>query len=145
MLDAATVIPTTSERARDAFALAIVPPIAEKPRMTAQGPSPEDLARVAQAALRHVADGMTLGLGTGRAAEAFIHALGERVRGGLRVRGVPTSLRSDELARKLNIEVLSLEEAGRLDGLSYFGVYRHLLLLQRMCRPSPPISRPSLV
>src|SRR5262245_29795906 len=82
---------------------------------TSPGPRPEDLARVAQAALAHVADGMTLGLGTGRAAEAFIHALGERVRAGLRVRGVPTSVRSDELARRLNIEVLSLEEIDHLD------------------------------
>jgi ribose 5-phosphate isomerase A len=83
--------------------------------MTANAPRPEDLARVAQAALAHVADGMLLGLGTGRAAEAFIHALGERVRGGLRVRGVPTSNRSDELARKVGIEVLSLAEIDHLD------------------------------
>jgi ribose 5-phosphate isomerase A len=79
------------------------------------GPRPEDMARAAQAALAHVADGMTLGLGTGRAAEAFIHALGERVRRGLRVRGVPTSNRSADLAQKLGIEVLTLEEIDHLD------------------------------
>ncbi len=78
-------------------------------------PDPKDLDRVARAALRHVADGMTLGLGTGRAAEAFINVLGEKARGGLKVRGVPTSNRSDELARKLNIEVLSLEESPKID------------------------------
>lgn len=82
---------------------------------TAQGPDPQDLARVAQAALTRVADGMLLGLGTGRAAEAFIEALGERVRAGLRVRGVPTSNRSADLARRLNIEVLSLEDVTHLD------------------------------
>jgi ribose 5-phosphate isomerase A len=81
----------------------------------APGPRPEDLARVAQAALRYVADGMLLGLGTGRAAEAFVHALGERVRAGLRVRGVPTSNRSAELARKLNIEIVALDEVDHLD------------------------------
>ncbi len=79
------------------------------------GPNPEDLARVAAAALRYVADGMLLGLGTGRAAEAFLHALGERVRAGLRVRGVPTSNRSAELARRLNIEIVTLEEVDHLD------------------------------
>src|SRR5262245_33259624 len=79
------------------------------------GPNPEDLARVASSALRFVADGMTLGLGTGRAAEAFIHALGERVRAGLRVRGVPTSIKSDELARRLNIEVVDLASIQRID------------------------------
>jgi len=82
---------------------------------TAQGPDPQDLARVAQAALTRVADGMLLGLGTGRAAEAFIEALGARVRAGLRVRGVPTSNRSEQLARRVNIEVLSLEDVTRLD------------------------------
>lgn len=81
----------------------------------APGPDPGSLARVARAALAHVADGMVLGLGTGRAAEAFIHALGERVRGGLRVSGVPTSNRSAELARKVGVEVRSLDEVERLD------------------------------
>ena len=84
--------------------------------MTSQeGPDPKDLERVAQAALTRVADGMILGLGTGRAAEAFIEALGRRVRGGLRVKGVPTSNRSAELARRVNIEVASLEEVDHLD------------------------------
>ncbi|APR87402.1 Ribose 5-phosphate isomerase A [Minicystis rosea] len=85
--------------------------------MSAQNPGsdPELLGRVARAALTHVADGMILGLGTGRAAEAFITALGERVRAGLRISGVPTSNRSDELARRLNIEVRSLEEVTRID------------------------------
>ncbi len=83
--------------------------------VTPSGPDPKDLERVARAALTRVADGMLLGLGTGRAAEAFIVALGERVRRGLRVRGVPTSDRSAELARKQNIELATLEEIERLD------------------------------
>src|SRR5580765_1567243 len=78
-------------------------------------PDPADLRRVALAALTRVADGMTLGLGTGRAAEAFIEALGERARQGLRVRGVPTSNRSAELARKVNIEVVDLASIDRID------------------------------
>jgi ribose 5-phosphate isomerase A len=78
-------------------------------------PNPEDLRRVAIAALTRVADGMTLGLGTGRAAEAFIEALGERARQGQRVRGVPTSNRSAELARKVNIEVVDLASVDRID------------------------------
>ena len=81
----------------------------------ADGPDPKDLDRVAVAAMKHVAAGMTLGLGTGRAAEAFIHRLGEEARRGMRVRGVPTSKKSEELARKLNIEVTSLEEVDHLD------------------------------
>ncbi|MDI1447814.1 ribose-5-phosphate isomerase RpiA [Polyangium sp. 6x1] len=80
-----------------------------------QGPDPVALDRVALAALAHVADGMTLGLGTGRAAEAFIDRLAERVRRGLRVRGVPTSKRSEELAKKLQIECVGLDEIDGID------------------------------
>jgi len=53
---------------------------------------------------------MRVGLGTGRAAGAGIAALGERVRAGLRVRGVPTSPASARLARASGIPV------GRLTG-----------------------------
>src|SRR5688572_32867440 len=77
--------------------------------------SPSSLYSIAQRARHRVAGGMVLGLGTGRAAEAFIERLAERSRAGLRVRGVPTSQRSDELARRLNIEVVSLEEIDRID------------------------------
>ena len=76
---------------------------------------PQDLERVALHAMTMVADGMAIGLGTGRAAEAFIHALGARSRAGLRVRVVATSTRSDELARRLNLDVASLADVDRLD------------------------------
>jgi ribose 5-phosphate isomerase A len=93
----------------------LTPPILDEQRMTTTGPDPAALDRVALAALARVTDGMLLGLGTGRAAEAFIRRLGERVRGGLRVQGVATSERSDALARRENIPVVSLEEIERLD------------------------------
>ena len=69
----------------------------------------------AEAALRFVESGQTLGLGTGRAAEAFVRALGARVAEGLDVRGVPTSVRTEALARELGIPLLTLAEAGQLD------------------------------
>ena len=81
----------------------------------ANGSDPQDLERVAHHAMRMVADGMAIGLGTGRAAEAFIHALGARSRAGLRVRVVVTSTRSEELARRLNLDVASLSDVDRLD------------------------------
>lgn len=83
--------------------------------MTTAQPDPADLDRVAEAALTRVADGMTLGLGTGRAAEAFIRKLGEKSRRGLRVQGIPTSKRSEDLAKRENIRLVSLEEADRID------------------------------
>jgi len=69
----------------------------------------------ALAALEFVRDGQTLGLGTGRAAAAFVRALGARVEKGLRVRGVPTSEATAAIAREVGIPLLTLAEAGRLD------------------------------
>jgi len=69
----------------------------------------------AQAALQFVEDGQTLGLGTGRAATAFVRALGARVQQGLRVRGVPTSEATAAVAAEVGIPLLTLAEAGRLD------------------------------
>ncbi|AKT38998.1 ribose-5-phosphate isomerase RpiA [Chondromyces crocatus] len=83
--------------------------------MSAPQPNPADLDRVAVAALTRVADGMTLGLGTGRAAEAFIRKLGERVRRGMRIHAVATSERSAALAHKESIELLQLDEVQRVD------------------------------
>ena len=52
----------------------------------------------AERALEFVKDGQTLGLGTGRAAADFVRALGARMKdGGLRVKGVPTSLATEAL------------------------------------------------
>lgn len=58
---------------------------------------------------------MRLGLGTGRAAEAFIRALGDRVRGGLDVRGVATSERSEKLARDVGVPTEGLDAFDALD------------------------------
>ena len=69
----------------------------------------------ARHALGLVSDGQTLGLGTGRAAAAFVDVLGERVRKGLRVRGVPTSIATAEQAARLGIPLVTLDEAGELD------------------------------
>ena len=47
--------------------------------------------QAAARALEHVQDGMKLGLGTGSTAKHFVELLGEKVAGGMRVIGVPTS------------------------------------------------------
>jgi len=67
------------------------------------------MARAAEAAVAQVTDGMALGLGTGRSAEAFIRALGARVSDGLGVTAVATSLRSEKLALELSIPLRSLD------------------------------------
>ena len=78
-------------------------------------PDPIALDRVADAALALVRPNMTLGLGTGRAAEAFIRRLGAAHAAGLPVRGVATSDRSTALANELGLPLLSLADAGPLD------------------------------
>jgi ribose 5-phosphate isomerase A len=67
------------------------------------------LSALAAKALDFVPDGARIGLGTGRAATAFLHALADRVKQGLRVRGVPTSEASDRLARSLGIALDTLD------------------------------------
>lgn len=67
------------------------------------------LERVAARALEEVRAGMRLGLGTGRASEGFIRLLGERCRAGLAVTGVPTSARSERLAREVGVPVEPLD------------------------------------
>ena len=80
--------------------------------------SPIDTAKFAAArrAVAFVEDGMKVGLGTGSTAAWMVKCLGERVRDeGLKIAGVPTSTRTAELARRLGIDVVSLDEARWLD------------------------------
>ena len=64
----------------------------------------------ARASLQFVKDGQVVGLGTGSTAAYFIKLLGEKVKSGLRVRGIPTSDRSRELALSLGIPLTTLDE-----------------------------------
>jgi ribose 5-phosphate isomerase A len=69
----------------------------------------------ARASLRFIRDGQVVGLGTGSTAAYFIKLLGEKVKGGLRVRGIPTSIRSKELAESLGIPLITLDECQEID------------------------------
>jgi ribose 5-phosphate isomerase A len=70
---------------------------------------------LAAEALRHVTSGQIVGLGTGRAASAFVRALGQRVAGGLDVRGVPTSEATAALARGLGIKLVTPDDVEVID------------------------------
>src|SRR5207244_6077484 len=76
---------------------------------------PQALRVVAEQALKLVPDGAVVGLGTGHAAAAFLQALAERVRAGLRVRGIPTSRESENLAQQLGIPLTTLGEVEAID------------------------------
>ena len=80
--------------------------------------SPIDKAKFAAAkrATSYVENGMRVGLGTGSTAAWLVRCLGEMVRdNGLRIKGVPTSARTAQLAREVGITVVSLDEARWLD------------------------------
>jgi ribose 5-phosphate isomerase A len=66
-------------------------------------------------ALEFVEDGMSLGLGSGTTAAIFIKELGERVKGGLKVRGIATSAASQALAESLSIPITNFNETPELD------------------------------
>jgi ribose 5-phosphate isomerase A len=76
----------------------------------------DELKRQAAArALEYVRDGMRLGLGTGSTAKHFVELLGERVRGGLNVIGVPTSEATRTDAMRCGIPLTTLDEIDHLD------------------------------
>jgi ribose 5-phosphate isomerase A len=79
--------------------------------------APPDLAvlAVARRAAALVADGAKIGLGTGRAAGAFVDELGARVRQGLRIAAAATSEATARQARALGIEMIELDEDVILD------------------------------
>jgi ribose 5-phosphate isomerase A len=76
----------------------------------------EKLKRDAAArAVDQVSSGMRLGLGTGSTAKHFVELLAERVRGGLRVVGVPTSEATRADAERLGVPLTTLDETPELD------------------------------
>lgn len=76
-----------------------------------------DLAKfnAAQAALDYIKDGMIVGLGTGSTSAHFVRALGQRVRQGLRVRGVPTSEATRNLAEQEGVPLVEISQVSAID------------------------------
>jgi ribose 5-phosphate isomerase A len=82
------------------------------------GSSPmNDLAksRAAERAIQFVESGQVVGLGTGSTAALAIQGLGRLVKQGLTITGVPTSTRSERIARELGIPLVTLNDCLRLD------------------------------
>ena len=80
--------------------------------------SPNERAKYlcAEKAAEFVSSGMKVGLGTGSTAYWLVKHLGRKVRDeGLNIRGVPTSLKTSELAKSEGVPICSLDEAGWLD------------------------------
>jgi len=69
----------------------------------------------AESAAELVKNGMVIGLGSGSTAEIAIRILGGKVKNGLQITGVPTSHKSEEIARALGIRLATLEDYPALD------------------------------
>lgn len=70
--------------------------------------NPQELAKqaAAKAAINYIKPGMKIGLGTGSTATFFIQLLGEKVAHGLDIAVLPSSKKSEELARSYSIPLL---------------------------------------
>jgi ribose 5-phosphate isomerase A len=62
-----------------------------------------------------VRDGMVVGLGTGSTAKHLLVALGEQVRAGMKLRGVPTSQETAALAKQAGIPLIDTENRWEID------------------------------
>lgn len=69
----------------------------------------------ALASLQFVRAGDVVGLGSGSTAAYAVRFLGERVRAGLKVRGVATSIQTQSLAVSLEIPLITLDEVQEID------------------------------
>ena len=85
------------------------------PTNTTGGSEDPAIQAVAQKAIGLIHDGALVGLGSGRAADAFIAKLGALCQHGLRVSGVATSLATAEQARKAGVPLIELDTGGPLD------------------------------
>lgn len=66
-------------------------------------------------AVEFVRDGMVVGLGTGSTAKYMVIALGEKVRAGMRLRGIPTSQETATLARQAGIPLIDADNRWEID------------------------------
>src|ERR1051326_4232374 len=69
----------------------------------------------ARASLRFVQDGQIVGLGTGSTAAYVVKMLADRVRTGLKVKCIPTSVQTRDLAASLGIQLTTLDEFQNID------------------------------
>jgi ribose 5-phosphate isomerase A len=75
----------------------------------------DEKERAAASAAELVKNRMVIGLGSGSTAEIAIRILGEKVKNGLQVIGVPTSHKSEMLAHALGMRLATLEDYPALD------------------------------
>ena len=75
----------------------------------------EEKEAAGRAAAKLPRDGDVVGLGTGSTAYFAVVALGERVKSGLKIIGIPTSVRTADLARAVGVPLTTLDEHPEID------------------------------
>jgi len=65
----------------------------------------------AEYALQFIEPGMTIGIGTGSTIYHFITALAEKVKAGLHIKGVATSIKTERLSKELGVDMIDLNDA----------------------------------
>jgi ribose 5-phosphate isomerase A len=83
--------------------------------MALMQPVDEAKELAAQKSLEFVEPGMVIGLGSGTTATHFIRLLGEKVKGGLNVRGIASSQSSEELAKSFSIPIIDFFQSSKID------------------------------
>src|SRR5690625_2904297 len=79
----------------------------------------------------YIEDGMIIGLGSGSTVNFMLEELGNRVKHGLKIKGVPTSKKTEKLANKLGIPLIELTDKIKIDlaidGADEIDPHRNLL------------------
>ncbi|CAG7657520.1 ribose-5-phosphate isomerase RpiA [Paenibacillus allorhizosphaerae] len=69
----------------------------------------------AEKAVEYIRDGMVVGLGTGSTTYWAIQKLGQKVKSGLSINAVATSINSENLAKELGIPLISISKIEEID------------------------------
>ncbi|MFU0789563.1 ribose-5-phosphate isomerase RpiA [Virgibacillus proomii] len=74
-----------------------------------------DKRAAAKAAVAYVNSGMTIGLGTGSTVNYLLDELAKQIGQGLEVEGIPTSIKTEKLAREKGIPLTDFSETTKVD------------------------------
>ena len=69
----------------------------------------------AERAVTYIQNGMTVGIGTGSTSAFAIEAMGKRIKEGLLIKAVASSVRSEELAKAAGIQLIPFSEVETID------------------------------
>ncbi|MBP2076084.1 ribose-5-phosphate isomerase RpiA [Oceanobacillus polygoni] len=75
----------------------------------------EDKRMAAEASIKYIKDGMTVGLGSGSTVNFMLEQLAERVKEGLKIKGIPSSLKTERYAKQLGIPLIDFSKTTKID------------------------------